>query len=154
MINLQLFTFNKGIATYNGKVRSQYNNADGYKCVKIKGKHRKVHRLVAQKYIPNPNNLPQVDHIDDDITNNKASNLQWLSVSDNAKKAYANNGFKLDFQQSVSIMAKKGDEQLIFPSVSACARHLNRSHQGASKALNGITKKCAGYKLSRVTIIN
>lgn len=154
IIDFDLFTFENGIATYNGRVRSQHSNSDGYTYIYAAGKRRILHKLIALKYIPNPNNLPQVDHIDDDRANNKISNLQWLSVSDNAKKAYANQGFELTMHQgAVAIMAKKGKEQLIFPSVRACGRHLDRSHQGVSKALSG-GWRCAGYEISRVTIIN
>tara|TARA_R110000796_G_scaffold41411_1_gene102520 strand:- start:149 stop:625 length:477 start_codon:yes stop_codon:yes gene_type:complete len=154
VMNFDLFTFENGIATYNGKERPQYN-VGGYIYINAAGKLRILHRLIALKYIPNPNNLPQVDHIDDDKTNNSVDNLQWLSISANSKKAYANQGFKLAMNKgAVSIMAKKGDEQLIFPSVGACARHLGRSQQGVSKVLNGEWGRCAGYRISRVTIID
>lgn len=43
-----------------------------------------VHRLVAQTFIPNPQNLPQVNHIDYCRTNNKISNLEWVSLSEQA----------------------------------------------------------------------
>jgi hypothetical protein len=43
----------------------------------------RVHRLVAQTFIPNPDNYPVVDHIDRDTTNNHVSNLRWATVSEN-----------------------------------------------------------------------
>lgn len=46
-----------------------------------------VHRLVAEAFIPNPDNLPCVDHIDGNKLNNKVENLQWISYSDNTRKA-------------------------------------------------------------------
>ena len=48
----------------------------------VKKKHR-VHRLVAQTYLPNPDNLPEVNHIDRDKTNNHVSNLEWITSRDN-----------------------------------------------------------------------
>ena len=42
-------------------------------------KNFKIHRLVANAFIPNPNNLPQINHKDEDKTNNKANNLEWCN---------------------------------------------------------------------------
>ena len=63
-------------------------NSDGYFCIVTcnNGKEisHRIHRLVALAFIPNPNNFPQVDHIDRDITNNSIDNLRWVSHSQNS----------------------------------------------------------------------
>lgn len=53
------------------------NKVTGYYMVNICGKTRSVHRLVAQALIPNPHNLPQINHKDEDKTNNHVENLEW-----------------------------------------------------------------------------
>ena len=68
------------------------DNGHGYLRVKLckDGKEKKymIHRLVAEAYIPNPNNLPQVDHIDENKTHNYINNLQWITNRDNCRKSH------------------------------------------------------------------
>lgn len=55
---------------------------------KGKGKNFRVHRLVADAFIPNPDNLPEVNHIDGNKQNNKTTNLEWCTHQHNMKEAY------------------------------------------------------------------
>ena len=62
-------------------------NKSGYCLVSIKKnkkrKHYKLHRLVAEAFIPNPNNKPEVDHINTDKTDNRVENLRWVTHFEN-----------------------------------------------------------------------
>lgn len=61
---------------------------DGYEQLSINGKSFLIHRLVAQAYIPNPNNYREINHIDGNKLNNNVSNLEWCSRSHNVKHAF------------------------------------------------------------------
>ena len=72
----------KGMKLQKGKILKQYLNAYGYNQVMLcKGRPRlyRVHRLVAETFIPNPSKLPQVNHKDENKTNNRVDNLEWCT---------------------------------------------------------------------------
>lgn len=60
-----------------GKILSPGIRKDGYFVVSLRNKMFRVHRLVAQAFIPNPDELPQVNHKDEDKSNNNVDNLEW-----------------------------------------------------------------------------
>ena len=65
-----------------GRILKQNKNK-GYLSVALCGKVFKVHRLVATVFVPNPNNLPQVNHLDENKHNNRVDNLEWVTAKDN-----------------------------------------------------------------------
>jgi hypothetical protein len=77
--------------TWLAHYKAYNKDANGYFRVSLSksgvNKTHKVHRLVATAFIPNPDNLPCVNHIDGDKTNNKISNLEWCTHSENLKHA-------------------------------------------------------------------
>lgn len=84
-----------------GNVKSSHSGAivkqqvmGGYKYVSLhkekKLRTHRVHRLVAQAFIPNPESKPQINHINGIKTDNRADNLEWCTQSENMKHAYEN----------------------------------------------------------------
>ena len=72
----------------------QYINPDGYYLVGLSINNKQflfyIQRLVAELYIPNPNNLPEVDHKDTDKSNNHMLNLEWVTHKENVDRATEN----------------------------------------------------------------
>ena len=85
----------KCINKATGKIKNTFISNSGYERVSLwnKGKNQKfsIHRLVAIKYLDNPNNYKIINHKDGNKLNNNVSNLEWCDVSTNTKHAYKNN---------------------------------------------------------------
>ncbi len=73
-------------------------NSIGYLVIRVNKKTETIHRLLALQFIPNPENLPMIDHIDQNKTNNNLDNLRWCSSATNQqnKNRHKNNttGYK------------------------------------------------------------
>lgn len=76
-----------GTISNRSKELKTYINNSGYVCIKLtKGginKHRLIHRLVAETFIPNPDDKREVNHIDGNKLNNNVCNLEWVTSSEN-----------------------------------------------------------------------
>lgn len=75
------------------KIMKTYTNNSGYQCVDLKDNYKKykklVHRLVAENFLDNYDNHPEVNHKDEDKLNNEVDNLEWCSKSHNKQHSMA-----------------------------------------------------------------
>ena len=77
---------------YRRKIISDSTNEKYFRFC-FKGKNTRVHRIVAELFVQNPNHYPQVDHIDENRSNNRADNLRWCTAEQN-KEYYAKNHYQ------------------------------------------------------------
>ena len=103
-----------------------------------------VHILVAKAFIPNPDNMPTVNHKDGNKHNNNVSNLEWVSYAENNKHALANN---LRSPRGNPIIQLSLDGSFVAKYRSACeaARETGFSRCVISHCLNGRMKQYAGF---------
>ena len=88
------------------EVKESLNSA-GYPSVHLNSKSYNKHRLIAIQFIPNPDNLEQVDHISRDKTDYHIENLRWISASGNSKNRTASHDITYEFVKEISDEAIK-----------------------------------------------
>lgn len=95
-------------------------NSRGYMLVALNGKTKRLHRLVASAFIPNPENKPQVNHIDGDPKNNSVENLEWNTNGENQIHRYEE--LKKDNKPKSVAKLKDGNIVDVYDSMSECER--------------------------------
>lgn len=127
----------------NGQMLNKHLTNYGYYQVKIDGKYKLVHRLVAEAFIDNPNNHSVVDHIDRNRQNNSVSNLRWVSQSDNLK-----NSTSMSRSGSYKVDQYDLEDNYIqtWKNASEAAKLLNLKQQSISSCCNGKLKSTGGYR--------
>ena len=137
-------------------LKNSKSKFSGYHRLSIKnkgGNHsmRYVHRLVAQVFIPNPDNLSDVDHIDGDIDNNDISNLRWLSHKDNTHNAF-NSHERIG--QKGKVPAKpvlRIEDRKVYKSITKADKDMGVCSGYVSSALTGRVKTIKGYSFRLLT---
>jgi hypothetical protein len=104
-----------------GQLSTLCKNKKGYLIAKIylngQVKNERVHRLVAMTFIPNPDNLPQVNHIDECKTNNCVDNLEWCTCE-----------YNVDYGTHSNHCKKVEIDGVVFSSINKCAKYLGIPH--------------------------
>ena len=125
----------------------------GYMQISLVGKNGvrkslRLHRIVAEAFVPNPEGKPQVNHKDENPENNRASNLEWATPKENTNygsrtaRATAKNGSRTPILQinpeTMSVIAE-------FPGQSAAARATGVSLPSINACLRGKQKRAGKY---------
>ena len=124
---------------------------DGGKYLKVHlskngvGKQFKVHRLVAQAYIPNPEDKPMVNHRDENKQNNCVNNLEWVTASENTKYGTNIARAKLNGLGRHPKQVYCVELNRTFGTIAAAANFINTTHSNVSKCLRGLQKTAGGY---------
>ena len=115
------------------KLSATFINRIGYVCVNLyKDNHQKqvrVHRLVAEAFIPNPENLPCVNHIDGNKLNNHVYNLEWCTQSENAKHAFQT-GLRTGMQGESHPMYGKKHSKETLEKLSEASKQMWKRRKG------------------------
>lgn len=116
----------------NDNINTEYPEVSLYKNGK---KCRKtIHRLMAEQFIPNPNNLPLVRHLNDVRTDNRVENLAWGTWSDNMRDRIKNGGNK-NMQTPVILIDCLTGEGIYFISCAEASRFLGCKRNNVHQAL-------------------
>ena len=143
----------KYMVSNTGKVKSlKYNhtgkegilegldNGKGYLQVELykdgKGKKYQIHRLVAQAFIPNPDSLPEVNHISEDKLDNRVENLEWCTTQ-----------YNVEYSQAKAVIGINKVSGLIleFPSTREAERCTGINHSNITKCCKGKLNSCGGH---------
>lgn len=91
-----------------------------------------VHRIIAETFIPNPNNLPEVNHKNELKYDNRVENLEWMSSKDNCNYGKRNKLIKEKQSKKVYQYDKEGNLIKIWDSTQECAKYgYNQGHVAA-----------------------
>lgn len=133
----------------NKMLTNKYKTHDGYRVITLSHKNKykpyRIHRLVAKTFIDNPNNFPEINHKDENKSNNHVSNLEWCDRRYNA--LYSNNIEKMNKSTRKKVVQLDKEENLIreYISVNEAGRKTGVNFKNISSCCLGHRKTAGGY---------
>lgn len=135
-----------------GRVLKQKLSTSGYMRVCIgRNNDEYVHRLVAAAFHPNPDNLPQVNHKDENKLNNNANNLEWCTPLYNMHYGNAVTVREEKIKRTHIVNMKpiiNLDTGDIYESVTLAAKKIGVHYMSISNCIRGKTKRAGGYRFA------
>lgn len=166
--NIQVSNMGRVKSTITETLLPYSDNGNGYQRIGINHKTFYVHRLVAETFLPNPDNKPEIDHINTDKTDNTVcinedgsinydkTNLRWVSHTENMNNPITNIkiknyncGFRLkncQTQKWVCEFDLNDNFTVLWRTSTDAAKYYNVKNTAISNCLNGRTKTCCGKK--------
>lgn len=117
---------NLGRIKCDKSIKTPYKEKKGYLRIRLKGKNHLVHRLVAEAFIPNPDNKPQVDHINTDRTDNtvwlnedgsinyEKTNLRWVTNKENCNNPISKQNYSKSNKGKTAVPILQFDKNMNF----------------------------------------
>jgi hypothetical protein len=134
---------------YNSKktLLKPYIEQNGYLRVSLSNettKHKRftIHRLVASAFVPNPDNFPQVNHINEDKKDNTVENLEWCSPLSNLTHSHVIEKASVAKERAVKCITT-GE---VYPSIKQATQAYMVHHSNIVACCNGRRKSCGGVK--------
>lgn len=131
-------------------IKTPYMEKKGYLRIALKGKKHLVHRLVAEAFIPNPNNKPYIDHINTDRTDNRVENLRWVTNKENCNNPISKQNYSKSNKgkTAVSILQFTKDGEFVrkWNSMSDVENILHFNHSNISQNCMGKRNTAYSFK--------